>query len=209
MNVRELLPLYALGVLDADETAAVDHAVAADSALAAELADLHASTELLVLPVAPAPAVHTRLMASVGAGRFERFAARTAAMFDVTLERARELLGLMDRPTSWTQEGAGLAIVHFDGGPAYAGADCGFVRLEPGAVFPPHKHIGEEASVVLQGRLRDGVSGHLYGPGDELVQAETSEHHLLCEGPEPCIYAARAMNGIEIGGAPARPNRSR
>ena len=36
-------------------------------------------------------------------------------------------------------------------------------------VFPPHKHLGEEASVVLQGHIRDNASGRLLGPGDELL----------------------------------------
>ena len=206
-DVRELLPLYALGILESDEAAVVERAIANDAALAAELAGYQDSANLLVAPVAPAPEVKARLLASVGGGRFERFAARMAQLYDVTVDKARELLGLVERPASWEQEPGGISLVHFSGGPAYAAADCGFVRLEPGAVFPPHKHLGEEASVVLQGHVRDAASGRLLGPGDELVQAEGSEHHLICEGNEPCIFAARAMNGIEVAGAPVRPSK--
>jgi hypothetical protein len=62
--------------------------------------------------------------------------------------------------------------------------------------------------MVLQGQLRDVASGRLLGPGDELVHAEGTEHdRLICEGSEPCIWAARAMNGIEVAGAPARPTK--
>ena len=206
-DVRELLPLYALGILDLEEMRVVDRAVAGDPSLAAELASYQDSASLLVAPVAPAADVKTRLLASVGGGRFEKFAAKMASLYDVTVERARELLGLVERPASWEQEPGGISLVHFNGGPAYAAADCGFVRLEPGAVFPPHKHLGDEASMVLSGHIRDNASGRLLGPGDELLQVEGSEHHLTCEGTEPCIFAARAMNGIEVAGAPARPSK--
>jgi anti-sigma factor RsiW len=207
-DVRELLPLYALGILEPDEANVVERAVAKDAALAAELAGYQASADLLVVPATPAPDVKARLLASVGTGPFEKFSARMASLYDVTVERAREILGLIERPASWNQEAGGISLVHFNGGAAYAAADCGFIRLEPGAVFPPHKHLGEEASVVLQGQVRDMASGRLLGPGDELLQAEASEHHLVCEGTEPCIFAARAMNGIEVAGAPARPTKS-
>jgi len=181
--------------------------VAGDAALAAELASYQASADLLVVPAQPAPDVHTRLLASIGNGRFEKFSARISTLYDVTVEKARELLALIERPASWNQEAGGISLVHFDGGARYAAADCGFIRLEPGAVFPPHKHLGEEASMVLQGQVRDMSTGRLLGPGDELVVAEGSEHHLLCESTEPCIFAARAMNGIEVAGAPARPTK--
>lgn len=206
-DVRELLPLYALGILEPDEASAVERAIAQDPALAAELASLQDSASLLVVPAAPAASVKSRLLASVGGGKFEKFAARLASLYDVSVEKARELLGLIDRPASWEKEQGGISLVHFSAGPAYVAADCGFVRLEPGAVFPPHKHLGEEESVVLQGHVRDMASGRLLGPGDELIQLEGSQHHLVCEGNEPCIFAARAMNGIEVGGVPARPSK--
>ena len=204
-DVRELLPLYALGILEPAEANVVERAIANDAALAAELASYQASADLLVVPAAPSPDVKARLLASTGTGRFEKFSARLASLYDVSVERAREILGLIERPASWNQEAGGISLVHFHGGAQYAAADCGFIRLEPGATFPPHKHLGEEATMVLEGQLRDVASGRLLGPGDELVHAEGSEHdRLVCEGTEPCMWAVRAMNGIEVAGAPAR-----
>lgn len=205
-DARELLPLYALGLLEPAEAEVVEHALERDPALADKLAALLAATDALIPPVAPAPDVHARLLASIGGGRFEAHASRMASLFDVTVEGARELLGLIERTASWELPMPGLGLVHFDGGPAYAAADCGFVRLAPGTAFPHHGHLGEEVSLVLAGTLRDHT-GRLYGPGDELVQAEGSEHDVACDGDEECIYAARAMNGISIAGAPARPPR--
>jgi Cupin domain len=206
-DVRELLPLYALGILEPDEATAVERAVAADPALLAELASLRDATSEIVAPIAPSPEVKHRLMASIGGSRFEQFTARMASLFEVTVDKARELLGLIERKASWDLPMPGIALVHFDGGPSYAAADCGFIRLQPGTTFPPHTHGGEEVSLVIAGRLRTD-DGRILAPGDELVQHEGSEHHVTCIGDEECIYAARAMNGIAIGGAPVRPNRS-
>ncbi len=205
-DVRELLPLYALGVLDAVESAVVERAVAADPALAAELAAYQRTAEGMVTPIEPSASVHARLMASIGGGAFERFSSRMCSLFDVTVERARELLGLIERPASWELSGPGLHLVHFDGGPAAAAADCGFVRLAPNAEFPLHTHAGEEVSLILAGTLKDRRSGRTYGPGDEIVSAEHSEHDVVALDEE-VIYAARATNGIIVAGAPARPPR--
>lgn len=210
-NLRELLPLYALGILEPDEALIVERAVARDAGLAAELVAYQQTTGALgavIQPVAPAPAVKQRLLASVGGGRFEAFSARLARMYDVTLDRARELLGLIERPASWIpQVVPGLSFVEFEGGPAAAAADCGFVRLAPGAVFPPHSHLGEEMTTILSGQLQDMANGRVLRAGDDYVQSEGSSHYLVCTGSEDCIYASRAMNGVAIGGTRVRPAR--
>jgi anti-sigma factor ChrR (cupin superfamily) len=45
--------------------------------------------------------------------------------------------------------------VHLVGGSATAGADVGFVRITAGTTFPPHRHLGEEHVLVLQGSYQD------------------------------------------------------
>lgn len=206
-DIRDLLPLYATGVLDAAERQVVDRAVATDPALAAELAAQELSASQLILPEVPSPEVKARLLASAGGGPFDSHASRMAAMLDISLDRARELLGLVERKASWEPQIPGISLVHFVGGPAYLEADCGFIRIGVGATFPPHTHMGEELSLVLSGRMRDGVTGRVYGPGDELLQSISTTHHLTCEGDEPCVYVARAMNGITVMGTPVRPHR--
>jgi len=206
-DIRELLPLYALGILEPDELQTVERAVAKDPLLAAELLAYQDTAHQIVAPIEPSPAVKARLLASVGGGALERFAQRLGALFDVTVERARELLGLIERPASWEAQVPGIALVHFDGGPAYAAADCGFIRLAPGAIFPFHKHLGEEASVILEGAVYDATNDRLLEAGDEYVQATGTQHALVNKGSVDCVFAARAMHGIEVGGAPARPNK--
>jgi anti-sigma factor RsiW len=210
-DVRELLPLYALGILDADEASVVERAVAADAALAAELAAYQQTTDAIgtaIQPMAPAPEVKQRLLASVGGGRFEAFSGRMAKLFDVTLDRARELLGLIERPASWIAQIPGISLIHFDGGASTAAADCGFIRIAAGAVFPPHSHLGEEVVTVLSGRLHDPTNDRTIGPGEDYVQAEGTSHYLVCIGDEDCIYASRATNGIAVGGVRATPMKN-
>jgi putative transcriptional regulator len=210
-DIHELLPLYALGILEPDESKVVERAIAADPHLAAELVAYQDTASQLVEPIALAPSadVKSRLLASIGEGRFEKFAQRLGALYDVTVEKAREILGLIERPASWEPQIPGIALVHFSGGPAYAAADCGFVRLAPGAVFPPHTHMGDEACVVITGRIRDATNDRVLEVGDEYFQSQGSEHYLVNDGTEDCIFAARAMHGISVMGTPARPNKPR
>lgn len=211
-DVKELLPLYALGILEDDEATRVEVAIARDPSLAIELAAYQDTAAGLVdrdiQPVTPAPEVKARLMASIGESRFEKFTTRLAKLYDVTVDRARELLGLMERKASWEHAMPGLGLVHFDGGPAYATADCGFIRLAPGTSFPHHSHMGEEVSLILAGEIQDKQTGVIYRAGDEVVKPVDSDHDVVSVGNEDAIYAARAMNGIAIAGAPVRPSRS-
>ena len=194
-DVRLLLPLYAVGELSADEAAAVERAVEADPVLAREL-----DGYLELIAVAPAPDVKAQLLASAGGGRFDKFSDRIAKLFDVTVDRARELLGLVERAASWEEPvpGLGVRLIHFDGGPAYAAADCGFVRVAPGCKFPWHTHRGEEVSVILSGAMRD-LDGRVLRAGDELIHQQGTQHELVADDVEGVIYVARAMNGIEVG----------
>lgn len=195
-DIRELLPLYAIGALTSEEAADVERAVSADRGLATELDSYLA----LIPPVAPSPDVKARLLASVGGGRFERFVDRMASLFDVSAERARELLALVERAASWEHPVPGVSLIHFKAGPACATADCGFVRISAGCKFPWHTHRGEEVNVILVGSARD-ADGKVLHAGDELVQPQNSAHDLTA-GDEDVIYVARATNGIEVSGLP-------
>lgn len=191
--IRDLLPAYAVGALDEDEAELVARAVAADPALADELAALiEVSGELAlgVAPVAPAAAVRARLLDAIaGPARFERFVDRFAALFDVAADRARELLGLIDQPAAWHPGPTAASwLVHFAAGPRLATADTGFVKLARGARFAWHRHGGPEHCLILQGTALDSASGTLEA-GAEGVMPAGSAHDFVAGGDDDLIFA--------------------
>lgn len=199
----EALAARAAGALDDEERAAVDAAVAAAPALAAELAALDEAAAALALglPLAPPPpAVRARLLASLAAepaSALAGFAARFAAIFDVSLERARALLARVDDPDAWEAGPApGTWLIHFEAGPACAGADTGFVRCAPGTTFPWHRHLGAEHNLVLAGHADDSRFGRL-GPGDEATADGDTEHDFTVVGDRPFLYAVRVF-GVDF-----------
>lgn len=191
MSIHDLLPLYALGALDDDEAREVERALAADPTLARALATYHAAASELATAlhgVAPSPAVKARLLASTES-RFERFVQRFTELFEVSAARARELLGLIDRPDAWEPgPSPGSWLIHFQGGPSLAGADAGFVRLAPGARFAWHRHAGREHNLVLQGRATDSMLG-VIAPGDEGVGEPGTEHDFTTTSEDDLIFA--------------------
>ena len=73
------------------------------------------------------------------------------------------------------------------------------IRMEPGAGYPAHRHLGEETVLVLQGGYRDEQGE--YREGEKVVNAAGSIHRpVALEGPEPCILLAVAHQGVEILG---------
>ena len=155
-DLEELLPLHALGILEGDEAEAVEQAIEANPTLAAQLVALREGTHALlssfVMPINPPVDLEKRLMASVGAGPFERFAKRFAEIFDLAVDRTRELLGLCERESSWGEEAPGIFLIHFAAGPSVVNADCGIVRMKPA-------WIPAIAGVILaSGLMRNAVS---------------------------------------------------
>ncbi len=157
-------------------------------------------------PVEPGEDVKLQLMASIGGGRFDQLAARMGSLFDVGIDRAREILALAERKSSWVEPipGIGVQLIHFPGGPRHATADCGFVRLAPGATFPPHTHLGEEHTLVLSGRLHDRTNGRTLGPGDEMVQGSGETPHDITSGGDEVIFVTLATDGIQLVGTSGR-----
>lgn len=193
--VGELLPAYAIGALDEVDTALVERVVASDLALSAEVAALERVVADLAEAPAPCPpprAIRERLMAST-VGPFERFSARFATLFDVTVERARDLLAMATSPSAWEPgPQPGTWLLHFAAGPAYAAADAGFVKLDPGSGFPWHRHHGDEHGLVLGGAAVDTLAGALR-PGDEPTAGADTVHDFRAVGDEPFILAVRVF----------------
>lgn len=163
----------------------------------------------LGLPEAvPGPELWERIAAEATRTRFVRFAARCAKLIDQAVAHVEELLGAIDMPERWAEASPGVAIFHFEGGPATAGAITGFVRLEPGGQFPKHEHLGHEWNLVLEGALQTD-DGRVFRAGQELEMEPGTEHVLSALPGEAVIYLAVSLDGISMSGEPLGPDDPR
>ncbi|MEZ4402011.1 MAG: cupin domain-containing protein [Kofleriaceae bacterium] len=190
------LALVALDLATPEERAAVAAVGPAVDQLRAALARLADGVPAVAAP----PRVRARLQTAVGLGRFERFATRVAALYDVPLARAREILGWIDATSPWLPATPGLALVHFRGGPAAVDADCGLIRVDPGGRFPWHAHRGDEHTLFLAGVGRD-QAGATYGAGDELTMAPGTAHDFVTISDDALVVAVR-HRGVVFGAPP-------
>lgn len=172
--------------------------------------DAVADVAALLEPSPPPTSLRDRLMASTSRGRLTRFAAPVAKLLDVDETRAEELLEGIDDPASWSPNPLpGVTLYHFEGGPKVADCITGFTRIERDGAFPPHEHLGTEYVFVVQGRLRDAVSGEIYGPGElSIMEPETGHHLEVLPGPE-LIYLVVIFEGISVMGIELRPGDPR
>lgn len=142
-----------------------------------------------------------RLLASIEqAHRFGEFEERFAVIADLPESVAGVLLGRIDEKEHWTAlEVPGVELFHFDGGPSVRDAITGFVRVEVGASFPLHEHVGSECVLVLQGVLRDD-DGEEFFPGDEIEMDAESSHSFSSVGEVPLLLVTIVMKGVKING---------
>ncbi len=201
------LTLYALGLLDASERASIDAALARDATLARELAAVRDALAHAAAPGkggpagAPSPDLRARVLGIADpATRLHGFADRVARLFDVSRERALELIAAFDAATGW-EDGPipSTRVYHLDAGPAVEGADSGFVRIDAGARFPRHLHKGEERMFIVSGRVRDDA-GREWCEGDTIVSRPGDEHALTVDPREPLLFAIVLYEGIEVVG---------
>jgi putative transcriptional regulator len=161
--------------------------------------------ELGAEPTAPSAGLRGAVLASVaGRTKLAGFAERLAALFDLGAERAAELLREATGDASGWQAIPlpGVRLFHLAGGPRVAGADCGLVRLEPGARFPLHRHGGDEWVFVLTGEAEEEETGARWLPGDVLYRGPGSFHAYRAVGGAPFVFAVVLHDGIEIAEPP-------
>ncbi len=202
MALDDLLALYAMDLLDAEERAEVERHLAADPdarrALARCLDDLNA-LPLSLDPVAPPADGLARLLeATASVSRFDAFAGRVAALIDYTLDQARALLARIDDAASWVPGPCAEAtLIHFGGGPKLADALVGFVKVQAGAPFPEHTHLGSEIVLVLQGGLQD-EDGTIVRRGQERVMGDGTRHDFVALPGPDLIYLVVLERGVEF-----------
>jgi quercetin dioxygenase-like cupin family protein len=157
---------------------------------------------------APPPALKDRLMKSVDAqSRFaDRFAKQVADIVDVTVEKAQSWLDAFTDATRWEANPViGMDLFHIDGGPRVVGAVTGFVRMKPGAVFPEHKHIGDEIVLIIQGGYVD-TNGVTHRAGEEHRMPSGSSHGFTAADGPDLVYLGVVFEGFDIGEAHFGPD---
>lgn len=139
----------------------------------------------------PAASLRARLFGRIGGrDRFLPFLDRLIALFDLSEDDTRrEVDAITDPDAEWEELVDGCKFRDFDGGPGLGEAHAGLIRLQPGSVFPNHRHVGEERILLLQGRVRDSA-GNEFRAGDTLVSDDGTEHEMTAIGDEEVIYAA-------------------
>ncbi|MEN8184200.1 MAG: cupin domain-containing protein, partial [Myxococcota bacterium] len=131
--------------------------------------------------------------------RFPAYVERVGVLFDLAQSRVRELLDAVSRvmQSPW-EEGRvpGVRLLHFDGGPRLATADCGLVYIEADVSYPGHRHRGDEWSLVLQGEAEED-GGRLWAAGDLVHRPAGSSHSFHTLGQVPFVFAVAVHDGIE------------
>ncbi len=187
----EQLPEYVMHLLPAPEMRRLDSLLANDAVLAGEARDIeHALTHGLVAtlpPITPSPAVRSRLLATIAsADRWEPFLEPLGRILQLSLDKVRAVLAGMADPDRWERGLPGIAIIHFDAGPALATADAGLIKFEPGVLFPKHRHIvGREITFVLEGTMIDG--DRHYGPGSIVEPGPQTVHVCGATADRPLL----------------------
>jgi putative transcriptional regulator len=70
------------------------------------------------------------------------------------------------------------------------------IRMEPGCMYPAHRHSGLEEVFILQGGYRD-ARGQVRA-GDYVINDAGSTHAPIALEGEDCIMLAIAHGGIEL-----------
>jgi putative transcriptional regulator len=204
-HVDDVLADYASGTLAAEEAARIEEHLKGCNRCQRELAvldEVYASLALALPPVPPPADLRRRILHEAErGGRFEAVYARVAGVLDVAREKARELLAWIDDPGRWGPGPAGVQLIHLPGGPAVAGANCGFVRMAAGSHFPLHRHGGPEHVLVLQGGFLDD-DGRVYQRGDEAWKPAGSEHQFDALPDCDLIYLVVLEGGLTIPSDP-------
>lgn len=192
-DMVDLLHLHAMGLLDPDETIDVEILLEGPDGDEARLV-LHEAREAFggvgeaLEPVSPSAGLLVRLMQSTAeASRFERFVDQMKGLLDLSEEKVRGYLDMLDDPSSWLPGPSDASwLIHIDdAGDAVTAANVGFVKVRAGTPFPHHTHEGAETVLVLQGGYRDS-DGSLRERGDFFEAGDGTDHDFcaLEDGPD-------------------------
>ncbi len=203
MHADGQLPELALGTLAGAERSLVEEHLRSCPRCRAELDAIREAVVAIgfgLAPVAPPPSLKARLLRAAQAPGRYAFVDLVTRVFELTRERAEQLLDSVVDPAAWGPGPlAGVELLHFDPGPGLAGADAGLVRFAPGTPFPRHTHLGREVMIVLEGSYTE-EDGTRYGAGSRVDNPAGSSHAFVCDAREGCLAGVVLFEGIDIEG---------
>ena len=130
------------------------------------------------------------MLARARGGRLSYLVSQVAALFDLSLQAAGELLARAERDESWEEGPApGVMLMPVNAGPQVPEALTALVRLSSGATFPRHPHFGAERVLVLEGGYRDS-SGVEVWRGEIQEMAPGTEHDFVAFDGIGCVCAS-------------------
>ena len=154
----------------------------------------------VVPPEAPARSSRSRLLTAATAGpmRHAPFFERLSNLFDLSRDAIVRVLHQAASESSWEAgPHPSVRVLHFQGGPAVAGADTGLVRMPPDFVWPSHRHEGVERALILEGQYVES-GGRTYRAGDIHEMGPGSVHSFTVPPGTPLLLAVVLTGGIEI-----------
>lgn len=177
---RDLAALYAVGALQGDELRDFEKALAECPELADEVVSLSAVVDELgyaAAPQTPSPGLRASVL-----GRIE---AEGLTKEHPRLTKENQVFG----SASWLEwtplfPGVDMKLLSLDHEKSYATT---LIRMAPGSIIPPHRHVAPEDSYVLEGEVV--VSGILMRPGDH-CHAKPGSVHPASTTPTGCTYVA-------------------
>ncbi len=202
-ETSELLACHALGILEGEDVVAAEALLATGEHAQAfeEFSEVAHSIAFRIDVLPPPSSLRNRMLESTRTeNRFAEFAAQVGALIDYSQEAAEALLRKIDDAASWViGPSPGSHLVHFDPGPRLGAALAGFVRIEAGAPFPEHEHVGYEQVLIFQGAYRDS-DGTIFKRGDLVENDDGSEHSFVALPGPDLVYLVVLGTGIKVGG---------
>jgi hypothetical protein len=168
--------------------------------LARELDSAMCAVAAALPPGVPAQSAKSRLLtaATTGPLRYAPFFDRLVQMFDLERDSIIRVLQQAASESDWEPgPRPSIRVLHFQAGPALAGADTGLVRMPPAFAWPLHRHAGVERVLILEGEYREG-GGRVYRAGDMHEMGPGSQHSFTVPPGAPLLFAVALFGEIEI-----------
>jgi anti-sigma factor ChrR (cupin superfamily) len=196
-QIREALPLYALGLLEADEARTIaEHIDGGCDECARELRGLRevaGEIPYMLRSVKPHARVRDRLLASIaGDAPVPERPKRPKGGLEQPLPGVFVLKQDAGEWRSTPYTGITYKLLYFDKETKYA---TSLMKMEPGAKYPAHRHAGCEQCLVIEGDARLGSVG--VSKGDFEFAVAGTEHGVITTD-HGCVLLLIAHHDDEV-----------